>query len=872
MRRNPLYVFKNEGSVGIMDIPINSVVQILASSSGRVLVIELLSKANLTVGATIAHLLQYPNQYNILSDGTSGGELVQYQDIETGYKLDLVDRNLYGNVGKDSIDFSSQLGTTTFDGGATGELAIAWGLLTTASGAKSTSTGTSTLAQGENSFSGGDSSLALERNSFSFGIRTKASGLNSIAIGRDTEASGQASFAGGVLSLAQGLASNATGYNTRAGSDYSHSEGFNTSASGISAHSEGHRTVANAAQAHAEGSNTLAEGVAAHAEGEDTKAIGRSSHSEGILTEASGNYSHSEGDTNISLGVASHTGGKLNIASADMSFAHGLGTEASGLQSTSWGNSTHASGDNSFALGNTTISSGESSVAGGYKTTAGGQGSRAFGTNSKATGRFSHAEGGFTSAEGDYSHAEGFWTISSGRAGTSLGYKTQSQGINSFASGDNTKAIASESATFGSNTIAVNPSQLAIGRFNTSEANSLFEIGSGTSIQRENSLVVFDDGRVTAPKLTPQNIVDAKSLVTKEYVDAGGSSSIWGNLSGILSNQLDLQSALDNKENHLGLPDANGSILVSDLSGNRIWATSSILGKPTKVDFNSSANQTVFIVAGQLFIDADVFVNGILVQGPSYTITNDGTNTKITFNTGLQLDSWVRISYYKLQEINNACNILPESRKIFIVNNANQVDFNIYGLGFDSARVIIDGKILRRIEYQVINNGIYTTIHLNNTVPIGTKILVEFMLPQNFGLFDLSAAVNKTQFTLNCQYNFECRIFIDGVLQRNTTYNISSTVPSVVTFDTMVPAGAWILVEHNTNPEPLREVINYDAAAGETIFTVVGLTFDYARVYKNGILINHSDVCVSNVQNDTIITLTNPTNAGDWIAVEHDLY
>jgi hypothetical protein len=53
-------------------------------------------------------------------------------------------------------------------------------------------------------------------------------------------------------------------------------------------------------------------------------------------------------------------------------------------------------------------------------------------------------------------------------------------------------------------------------------------------------------------------------------------SAEWGNITGTLSNQTDLQTALNAKENSLGNPSADGYILESDTAGNRNW-----IPKPT---------------------------------------------------------------------------------------------------------------------------------------------------------------------------------------------------------------------------------------------------------------------------------------------------
>jgi hypothetical protein len=117
MRRNPLYVFKNEDTTGVYDVPLHSVIQILETRNGRVLVVEIIGKAGLNPASTIKDLLDRQELYTVLSDGTGGGELAKYiEDNRTGYKLWDAILNDYGPIGDNSIDFSFQDGLFTGTG------------------------------------------------------------------------------------------------------------------------------------------------------------------------------------------------------------------------------------------------------------------------------------------------------------------------------------------------------------------------------------------------------------------------------------------------------------------------------------------------------------------------------------------------------------------------------------------------------------------------------------------------------------------------------------------------------------------------------------------------------------------------------------
>ena len=161
MRRNPLYVLKSEHSVGIFDIPLHSVIQILQTDEGRVLVIELIAKTDLNAGSTVGEVLDNADLYNILSDGTPGGELVKYiQQGITGYKL--IDFTIadYGPVGLNSIDFSFQNVAVVPDGGTTGDYSFATGMYNKAVGMYSAAFGYQNEANGTNSFVIGRDNIA----------------------------------------------------------------------------------------------------------------------------------------------------------------------------------------------------------------------------------------------------------------------------------------------------------------------------------------------------------------------------------------------------------------------------------------------------------------------------------------------------------------------------------------------------------------------------------------------------------------------------------------------------------------------------------------------------------------------------------------
>lgn len=83
-----------------------------------------------------------------------------------------------------------------------------------------------------------------------------------------------------------------------------------------------------------------------------------------------------------------------------------------------------------------------------------------------------------------------------------------------------TGAIGDYSFAIGKNTTANGIASLAIGVSNFGLNDTIFEIGIGDNITPKNALEVYQDGKIIAPSL--DEIIDDKSLVTKEYVDALG--------------------------------------------------------------------------------------------------------------------------------------------------------------------------------------------------------------------------------------------------------------------------------------------------------------------------------------------------------------
>lgn len=150
----------------------------------------------------------------------------------------------------------------------------------------------------------------------SLGVRKPNSTIGnlSIAEGRMTEASGYASHAEGSYTIASIGYSHAEGSGTKAIGQASHAEGSGTTASGYPSHAEGIDTIASNEASHAEGGETEASGRYSHAEGNHTEASGISSHAEGLYSIASGEMAHAEGTGTEAIGDFSHAQNVCTVA------------------------------------------------------------------------------------------------------------------------------------------------------------------------------------------------------------------------------------------------------------------------------------------------------------------------------------------------------------------------------------------------------------------------------------------------------------------------------------------------------------------------------------------------------------------------------
>lgn len=207
----------------------------------------------------------------------------------------------------------------------------------------------------------------------------------------------------------------------------------------------------------AEGKETTASGECSHAEGKETIASGKYSHTEGVNTVAIGHGSHAEGSNIIKVDSNGNImfGGGRDVVIDDTTIINIKGSQAYGI--------------NSHAEGCLTLAYGVNSHAEGYATVAHSNESHAEGSGSKAIGAYSHAEGSMTNASGVCSH------------------------------------------TGGSNTKALHNYEVAYGKFNKSNDDTLFSIGDGTDENiRHNAFEIT----TTGGKLHDKDIATTEQITT----------------------------------------------------------------------------------------------------------------------------------------------------------------------------------------------------------------------------------------------------------------------------------------------------------------------------------------------------------------------
>ena len=188
-----------------------------------------------------------------------------------------------------------------------------------------------------------------------------------------------------------------------------------------------------------------------------------------------------EAAASITLPLPTTSGGTGNTAGY-IQTGRKSGTSI-GYYATAEGHNTTASGQSSHAEGDNTVASGFCSHAEGGSTTASASYGHTEGNATTASALATHAEGYGTTADYRYAHAEGWYSASHGEGSHAEGGQTQANGKYSHAEGVGTRARYDY--------------QHVGGKYNDNKADTLLEIGNGTTTAlRSNAFEVYANGDI----------------------------------------------------------------------------------------------------------------------------------------------------------------------------------------------------------------------------------------------------------------------------------------------------------------------------------------------------------------------------------------
>lgn len=230
------------------------------------------------------------------------------------------------------------------------------------------------------------------------------------------------------------------------------------------------------------GFESFAVGNGAFAQGDRSYAIGNSADAISANGITIGNFAYSEGLNTLALGVSAD-------ATGDLSIAIGNNSNASSDQSIAIGNNAQSRSAGTIAIGDFTeiTFSRSNAIAIGTRAKAQRQGSIAFGANADATGFEAFAL------------------------------------LDGVAQGDHSRSIAHQSTAYSFYETVVggfSTDYTPISTFGFNPNDRVFTIGNGSSnTVRNDALIVKKNGVLTAPSLDISEIIDPKSLITKEYGD-----------------------------------------------------------------------------------------------------------------------------------------------------------------------------------------------------------------------------------------------------------------------------------------------------------------------------------------------------------------
>ncbi|PWK19675.1 tail fiber domain-containing protein [Xanthomarina spongicola] len=445
----------------------------------------------------------------------------------------------YGNIGQNAVDLSiSSNSSSNF--GATGNYAIAFGAVVTASGIGSIAGGTGSIASGLSSIALGINSQATGDNAIALGDSAEASGADAIALG-NSNAVGNGSLSFGFLSSANGRFSTAIGSGLIVNAFNSMSIGQLNIGGGNPeswiptdplfeiGNSTDPSNRSNALTVLKNG--TITAPSFDITEIADPKALITKEYLEANVLSASGLRAIDEGNgigwrligripnnynnigkdavdfsTGTSIAPSGASGdnsfsmGSLNYSSGNYSFSFGFQCSATNDYSLAFGLYANATGTNSISIGYNNRANGSYSVALGYNTEANQTYAVAMGESTVSSGISSVAMGAETTASGNGSFAMGDSNIASGNTSVALGIITQASGDYSLAMGNNVQVSSFAASALGYNLINDDSYATVVGQNNdnTTTSSALFQVGNGVSTaNRTNAFTVFRNGTAT---------------------------------------------------------------------------------------------------------------------------------------------------------------------------------------------------------------------------------------------------------------------------------------------------------------------------------------------------------------------------------------
>lgn len=298
-----------------------------------------------------------------------------------------------------AIEFGSS------DNTATGEFALAGGMLSNASGEHSFAFGNDAVASNDTSIAMGRHPLSAGQDSVALGAYADALGLRTVSIGYSTISNGTYSLAMGDYSISSGYVSTSLGRWTRAMGDHS-------IAMGLFSRASGNHSVAIGEDIEAAGNHSFAIAL------DDMS--GTVVSQDNTMAIMGGDVGIGTASPDVRLDVEVESGGSAELGHSSNS--------ATGEFSVAAGNMSNASGDYSVALGYNSSASFFSSFAAGANTVSSGPWAAAFGLNTVSASTATFASGNDCVANGTVSTATGYGTIASGRYSFTTGYGIEARG------------------------------------------------------------------------------------------------------------------------------------------------------------------------------------------------------------------------------------------------------------------------------------------------------------------------------------------------------------------------------------------------------------------------------------------------------------